>query len=65
MPRKVKKRMGRPPIGSKALMVRVPPRLLAQLDAWIEQQPDRPTQPEAMRRLAYKALACEAAQGAT
>jgi hypothetical protein len=64
MPRKVKKRTGRPPVGSKSLNVRVPPRLLEQLDAWVERQPDKPNLPEAMRRLAYKALACEAAQAA-
>jgi hypothetical protein len=53
-------------VGSKLYGVRIPPNRLAELDAWIERQPDpKPTVPEALRRLAYKALACETAQGAT
>jgi hypothetical protein len=51
--------------GSKQVQVRVPPRLQAELDAWIDRQPDpKPTLPEALPRLARKALTCEAAQGA-
>jgi hypothetical protein len=53
-------------VGSKLYGVRIPPPLQATLDAWIERQPDpKPTVPDALRRLAYKALACEAAPGAT
>ena len=40
-----------PPIG-----VRLYPEQLSSIDAWIEQQPDRPTRPEAIRRLVAKAL---------
>jgi len=44
-------------------MVRVPPDQLAEFKAWIERQPDpKPTLPEALRRLARKALACEPPQ---
>jgi hypothetical protein len=63
MAKKVKKRMGRPPVGSQLVGVRVPPADLAQFMAWIDRQPDpKPTLPEALRRLARKALAREAAQ---
>jgi hypothetical protein len=58
MPRKIKKRMGRPPIGSKPFMVRVPPAQLAILEEWINRQEPRPTHPEAIRRLMVKALSC-------
>ena len=44
-------------------MVRVPPDQLAEFKAWIERQPDpKPTLPEALRRLARKALAYEPPQ---
>jgi hypothetical protein len=54
-------------VGAKSVNVRVPPADLAQFTAWIDRQPEpKPTLPEALRRLARKALACEAAQrGAT
>jgi hypothetical protein len=53
--------------GSRQIHVRIPPEQFARLDAWIERQPEpKPTLPEALRRLADKAMACEAArQGAT
>jgi hypothetical protein len=58
--RKIAKRMGRPPVGSKLISVRVPPDQLAELVAWTERQPTPgPSLPEAMRRLTGKALACE------
>jgi hypothetical protein len=53
------KRIGRPPVGSVNIGVRVPPDELAALDAWIANQPDKPKRPEAMRRLIQKALAQE------
>jgi hypothetical protein len=57
-PSKVKKR-SRFYVGSKQFAVRVPPAQLAKLEAWIEQQPEpKPSVPEALRRLAEKALAC-------
>jgi hypothetical protein len=39
--------------------MKVPPDLLAKLKAWVKTQPDRPTVPEALRRLAAKALESE------
>jgi hypothetical protein len=55
---KVKKRMGRPATGAKPILVKVRPPQLARLKAWIKTQPDKPTLPEALRRLADKAMAC-------
>jgi hypothetical protein len=53
-------------VRSKQVHVRVPPAELDQITAWIDRQPDsKPTLPNAIRRLTAKALACEAAQGAT
>jgi len=51
------KRIGRPPVGSINIGVRVPPDELAAIDAWIAKQPDKPLRPEALRRLAKIALA--------
>jgi len=36
--------------------VRLQPQDLAKLDAWRERQDDRPTRPEAIRRILEKAL---------
>ena len=55
---KVKKRMGRPPTGAKQILVNVRPTQLARLKAWVKTQPDKPTLPEALRRLADKAMDC-------
>jgi hypothetical protein len=53
----VKKKVGRPPVGATQLNVRFPPDELAELDAWIAAQDDpKPTRPEALRRLASKAI---------
>lgn len=38
------------------ISTRVQPELLKQIDEWRRQQPDLPSRPEAMRRLAAKAL---------
>ena len=38
------------------VMLRMPPDHLAQLDTWIAQQPDKPSRPEAVRRLLAGAL---------
>jgi hypothetical protein len=54
-----KKRIGRPPVGSTSINVRLPPAELAALDAWIARQPDAPSRPEALRRFAQMALANE------
>lgn len=46
------KKIGRPRVDAVPLSVRVPPDLLADLDAWIAEQPDpKPSRPDAMRRL--------------
>lgn len=37
-------------------MVRMPPDELAALDTHIEEQPDKPTRPEAIRRLVKQGL---------
>ena len=50
------KRIGRPPIGSLNIGVRLPPAELAVLDAWIAEQDDAPSRPEAIRRILTKAL---------
>jgi hypothetical protein len=53
----VKKRSrGRPPTGAKGVYVKVPPGEMSALDAWIKRQPDKPSRPEALRRLAKIAL---------
>jgi len=46
-----KKKMGRPPVDSVPITVRVERDLLDTLDAWIAGQPDQPSRPEAIRRL--------------
>jgi hypothetical protein len=53
--RKVKKKRGPPPTGKGApVMVRLQPRELAELDAWIAAQDDpKLTRPEALRRRAF------------
>jgi hypothetical protein len=57
---KAGKRIGRPRTGSRGVYVRVPPLLFNAIDAWVSLQPaPRPTLPEALRRLAERALACE------
>lgn len=52
----IRKRRGRPAIGSTAIMLKLPPDHLAKLDDWIALQPDRPSRPEAVRRLLAEAL---------
>jgi len=49
--------MGRPPVGSTPINVRLPPDELAMLDVWITAQDDpKPSRPEALRQLARKGL---------
>lgn len=51
------KRGGRPKTGiMPPIGVRLYPEQLSCIDAWIEQQPDQPTRPEAIRRLVEKGL---------
>jgi hypothetical protein len=53
--------MGRPPVGSTSINVRLPPAELAALDAWIERQDDAPSRPEAIRHHLTRGLAAEPA----
>jgi hypothetical protein len=46
----------RPDRPGTPVMVRVQPQQLSSLDAWIAHQPDRPSRPEAIRRLVDKGL---------
>lgn len=61
-----KKRRGPPPTGKGELLgVRIHPPQLASLDDWIGQQPDKPSRPEAVRRLLEQALIRSSDQGST
>jgi hypothetical protein len=52
-----KRGRGRPATGKGTpIMLRLQPEPLAQLDAWIRDQDDSPSRPEAVRRLLEKAL---------
>jgi hypothetical protein len=42
---------GRPRVGSAHIMLTIPPPLLAELDAFCDQQLDKPNRQEAIRRL--------------
>lgn len=54
---KTKNRGGRPRVDATPITVRVPPRLLAALDAMIaEAPPPSPTRPEAIRQLVEDGL---------
>jgi hypothetical protein len=56
-----KKSRGRPKTGiGPAIGLRLYPDLEKKLDAWIRRQPDKPSQPEAIRRLIEEALALPA-----
>jgi hypothetical protein len=48
--------MGRPPVDSEELRVRVQRPLLDQIDDWREREEDKPGRPEAVRRLVAKGL---------
>lgn len=51
-----KNKGGRPRVDATPITVRMPPDQLARLDAWASEQPDKPTRPEAVRRLVDKGL---------
>lgn len=51
-----KNKGGRPRVDATPITVRVPPDQLQRLDAWAADQPDKPTRPEAVRRLVDKGL---------
>ena len=46
-----KKPVGRPAVNATPITLRVPPSLLDGIDAFIAEQPDGPSRPEAIRRL--------------
>ena len=52
----IKPRIGRPPVDSEPVNVRMLRRDLAAIDAWIEEQPKKMTRAEAIRRLVRQAL---------
>lgn len=47
----------RPETAGTMIGVRLQPEPLAAVDAWRQDQPDKPTRPEAIRRLVEKGLA--------
>lgn len=49
-------RKHRPGQSGTFIGTRVQPDLLAEIDAWRREQPDLPSRPEALRRLAVKGL---------
>ncbi len=51
-----KKKMGRPSVDSDQVRTRMHRDLLNKLDSWRDKQPDKPSRPEAVRRLVQKAL---------
>jgi hypothetical protein len=52
-----RKKPGPPPTGKGQLIgVRIQPDQMKTLDAWISDQDDRPSRPEAIRRLVEQAL---------
>lgn len=54
-----KPKMGRPPVDSEAVKVRLLRRNLIRLDNWRRRQPDIPSRPEAIRRLTALAIDAE------
>ena len=52
----IKPRIGRPPVDSEPVNVRMLRRDLAAIDAWIEEQPKKMTRAEAIRQLVHQAL---------
>jgi hypothetical protein len=54
---------GRPRVGSAHFMLSVPPPLLAELDAFRDQQPVKPSRQEAIRHLLAQALSASKKRG--
>lgn len=50
------KKVGRPPVDSDAINVRLPREVITALDAFRKDEPDLPTRPEGIRRLMMEAL---------
>lgn len=55
----VSARKKRPPQTGEMVATRIQPDLLKRIDAWRRGQPDLPSRPEALRRLAAKGLGGE------
>ncbi|ALJ14126.1 hypothetical protein [Sphingopyxis macrogoltabida] len=53
------KKMGRPPVDSEAVKVRIERKLLRRIDDWRSTQPGDTNRPEAIRRLVEKGLDAE------
>lgn len=53
------KLMGRPRVNPTTLHVSVPEMDMSEIQRWIDQQPDRPSKPRALLRLALIGLAAE------
>jgi metal-responsive CopG/Arc/MetJ family transcriptional regulator len=51
-----KRRIGRPPVDTEALTVRMAVAVLKEIDNWRRRQEDLPGRPEAVRRLVEQAL---------
>jgi len=51
-----RKRVGRPPVGSTPINLRLPPDLLTALDTWIAAQDPTPSRPEAIRLILAEKL---------
>lgn len=52
----IKKKMGRPPVDSEPVTVRIERSLLDRLDRWRDNALGQPSRPEAIRRLVEKGL---------
>jgi hypothetical protein len=55
---------GRPSTGSKSVHLRVLPDQMADIDDWTARQPDKPSLPEAIRRLVQLGLDTDVAKRA-
>jgi hypothetical protein len=58
-----KRGRGRPPTGAESVHLRLLPNQLADVDKWAAGQSDKPTRPEAIRRLIEQALATAPKRG--
>ena len=54
-----RKSRGRPRVDATPINVRLPPEQVTRLDTWREAQPDKPSRPEAIRRLVEAGLLAE------
>jgi hypothetical protein len=54
-----KRGRGRPRVNPTSIHLSLSPGQLHEVDGWVTQQPDKPSRPEAIRRLLWMALASE------